>query len=469
LVWPEIGGSISAGRRAAGERKGTALATSVKKKRTVAKPRAARQPGRKGESRARGLLTKTVRAAARAGARSVRVGGSAPFTGARAPLAGLLAPFTAAAERQIEYVQKAKRKGQPVVAMFCQVTPHEMILAAGGVAVSMGAQPQLSAATEATVPTALCPSVRSGLGAVFGGGNPLFEMADLVVADSSCESKRRMQELLCEHKPVHILTLPVHGAGRREGWYHWRVEVMKLRARLEKQFGVDVSDQRLGEAIRQANHQRTILHSVFELARGNGWILDCEELAGLMPDVPCAPVQTAALERLNRALHRAAGGSARRCRGGQRVLLVGAPLGRGMAAMVDAVHDAGALVVSQNLAQGLSPAIDRVRTGGDPLDAVAEKYLHLPAACTPAGPSHVAMVRRLVEYFRPCAAVVCDLEACGHQAEEMAAIVDYLEGLSSVAVTAIRDDPAAVGGDVLAERMAGLLNRTGRARKRRTA
>jgi benzoyl-CoA reductase/2-hydroxyglutaryl-CoA dehydratase subunit BcrC/BadD/HgdB len=455
------------------QRKGTVLATAVRKKRTVVKPPAAGRGSRKGGSGARKLPRKTARAAVRAGARSVRAAGPAPFTGARAPLAGLLEPFASAAQRQIEFVQAAKGKGQPVVAMFCPFTPYEMILAAGGVAVSMaaptGGELQGGPATEAAVPVGLCPSVHNSLGAVLGGLSPLFEMADLVVADGSCESKQRMQEVLSEQKPVHILDLPAHEAGRREGWYHWRVEVMKFRARLEKQFGVDVSDQRLGEAIKQANHERTILHSIFELARGNGWILDCEELAALLPSVRCAPEQVAALERLNRALHRAAGGSAKRRRGGPRVLVVGSPAGHGAAAVVDAVHEAGALVIHQCLAEGLLPAVDRARTGGDPLDSVAEKYLEMPGTCSPSGPSCVRMVRGLVEYFRPTAAVICEPESCGHGLEEMAAVADYLDGLSSVAVTVVRDDPAAMEREHLVERIAALLNHTGRARKRRTA
>jgi benzoyl-CoA reductase/2-hydroxyglutaryl-CoA dehydratase subunit BcrC/BadD/HgdB len=441
------------------------VATATRKKRAAAKTGSTRRAVRKNESRAKKLLRKTVRAAVKAGARSVRGGLPAPFTGARAQLAGHLAHFAAGSESDIEYVRKMKRKGHPVVAMFCEFTPYEMVLAAGGVVVAMFGEEQASLNTEATLPMALCPWARSGLGHAFSGDSPLFEMADLVIADGSCESKRRMQEMLSEHKPVHILELPARYAARRDGWYHWRVEVMKLRARLEKQFNADISDQRLHDAIREANHERAILKSIFDLTREGGWILDCEELVPLLPTVRCAPDNVAALERLNRALHRATSGARRRRVSEQRVLLVGSPAGRGAAAVVDANPQAGARVNPQALA----PAIEKIRTGGDPLDSVAEKYLDMPCTCAPGGPSRLGMVQGLVEYFLPDAAVVLDLDACGHGVEEMTAIVDYLEARSNLPVDVVRDDPAAADGEVLIERMAALLDRTSRARKRRTA
>ncbi len=438
------------------------MATAAKRSRTVRKVKTSRTAGKKTEPRAKKLIRKTVKAAARAGARS-RARTSVP----RGPLGAALQYFANSQERDVEYVRAAKDKGTPVVAMFCEHTPYEMILAAGAVVVGMHGGEQACLNTEATLPMTLCPWALSSLGHAFSGRSPLFEMADLVIADGACESKRRMQEMLSEHKPVHILDLPRGTAS--EGWYHWRVEVMKLRARLEKQFGGDVSDERLTEAIKTANHERAMLKAIFQLSRESGWLLDGEELATLLPGVRCVPENVKMLERTNRLLRRGiAEGTRRRRLYAPRVLIIGAPAGRGTTLISEAVHEAGGGTIPQNLYQGLPPMVERARSGSDPLDQVAEKHLDMPSSCSPTSSRRSLLVDSLVEHFQPDAAVMLQLEACGYASEDMVQTVESLEK-SRVPVAVIHDDPASMDHHVLTERMSELLGRTTRRRRRRTA
>ena len=49
--------------------------------------------------------------------------------------------------------------------------------------------------------------------------------------------------------------------------------------------------------------------------------------------------------------------------------------------VIDLVEAAGAVVIAQESCTGLKPLYEDVAEDGDPLEAVARKYLHLPCSC----------------------------------------------------------------------------------------
>ena len=66
-------------------------------------------------------------------------------------------------------------------------------------------------------------------------------MADLVVAETTCDGKKKMYELMAEVRPMHVLELPQKPTDT-DAMAHWVSELRKLKTRLEDCFGVRVSD-----------------------------------------------------------------------------------------------------------------------------------------------------------------------------------------------------------------------------------
>jgi benzoyl-CoA reductase/2-hydroxyglutaryl-CoA dehydratase subunit BcrC/BadD/HgdB len=107
--------------------------------------------------------------------------------------------------------------------------------------------------------------IKSSYGFAMEKANPLFEMSDLVVAETTCDGKKKMFELLGSFKPMHILELPQKPDGE-EGFALWKAELAKLLRRLESLTGVDVTDDRLREAIRLMNRERRLRREIARLA-----------------------------------------------------------------------------------------------------------------------------------------------------------------------------------------------------------
>jgi benzoyl-CoA reductase/2-hydroxyglutaryl-CoA dehydratase subunit BcrC/BadD/HgdB len=98
-----------------------------------------------------------------------------------------------------EFAETAKTQGKPVVGILCEFTPREVILAAGGVPVCLcGGNAETIPAAEQVLPSNLCPLIKSTFGYHRLERNPFLQWADLVVAETTCDGKKKMFELLAE-------------------------------------------------------------------------------------------------------------------------------------------------------------------------------------------------------------------------------------------------------------------------------
>ena len=106
---------------------------------------------------------------------------------------GLFAWFDGMIDHCHEYAVAAKEAGRPVVGILCEYTPRELIMAAGGVPVCLcGGSAKTIPAAEQQLPANLCPLIKSTFGYHLLRGNPFLEMADLVVGETPCDGKKKM-------------------------------------------------------------------------------------------------------------------------------------------------------------------------------------------------------------------------------------------------------------------------------------
>ena len=135
--------------------------------------------------------------------------------------ANSLAWFAGMIDHCYDYAEAAKAQGRPIVGIMCEFTPREIILAAGGVPVC------LCGGSAATIPAGgtvsagqLCPFIKSTFGYHVTGKNPFLNWADLVVAETTCDGKKKMFELLGASKPMYVLELP-QKADDADALEHW--------------------------------------------------------------------------------------------------------------------------------------------------------------------------------------------------------------------------------------------------------
>jgi len=319
----------------------------------------------------------------------------------------------------IDHARKAKAAGKKIVCIFCEYTPRELILAAGAVPVcACGGSHEMALAGERELPVNLCPLIKSSYGFMLEEANPIFEMADLAVAETTCDGKKKMYELMGRTKPMHILEL-TQKPDQEAAFAHWLSEIRLLKKRLEKLTGIRITRTGLRRAIKLMNEERRLRRTIAELG-GRGLsgreILDAKNLISGIPQD---------LEAYRAVIEQARAKAAPSPK--PRILMTGVPMPHGAEKVLDIVEEAGAVVVAQENCTGLKPLVEDVGLEGDPLEAIARKYFHLPCSCMTPNAGRFELLDELIERFRPQGVIDLVWSACLTYSVEARAVRRHAE------------------------------------------
>ena len=352
------------------------------------------QTGRKGHR------VKTTECTARAG---VPTGGELPCEA--------LKWFEEMIPHALEYAEAAKKDGRRIVGITCEYTPRELIMAAGGVPVCLcGGAAETIPAAEKQLPANLCPLIKSTFGYHVQKSNPFMEMADLLVGETTCDGKKKMYELLGRTRPMYVLELP-QKPDEADARAHWLAEVRKLRDSLAERFCVEITDEKLREAVAAMNRERRARRKLAELMQADEPPLTGRQLLALKSSISCIPAD---LARYEAALGELAGKPAPPRRAECiRVLMTGVPIVHGAERVVDIIESSGGLVVAMDNCTGIKPIDEDVDEGAaDPLVAIADKYFHLPCSVMTPNDGRFDLLERLAAAYRPQCLVDLTWQAC---------------------------------------------------------
>jgi benzoyl-CoA reductase/2-hydroxyglutaryl-CoA dehydratase subunit BcrC/BadD/HgdB len=321
--------------------------------------------------------------------------------------------FRTSMSREVDAVRAAKRAGRGVVGIYCEFTPRELILAAGAVPVCLcGASNRTIPPAETVLPANLCPLIKSSFGYILTNRCPFYLVTDLIVAETTCDGKKKMYELIAEKKPVHVLEL-TQKIDEREAWVHWRSEVVKLKERLEQAFGRVITDEDLRAAIRAMNRERGLLREALALGREDPPVVSGRQLADLRYRVAGEPGHLRMLEAfVAEARLRKKRGRFAAAKGAPRILLTGCPTAQGTTKVIEVIEECGAVVVVQETCSGWKPLDLQVEETGDPLEEIARKYFRLPCSCMTPNRGRTELIGRLAAEFRVGAVIDLIWTAC---------------------------------------------------------
>ncbi len=96
-----------------------------------------------------------------------------------------------------------------------------------------------------------------------------------------------------------------------------------------------------------------------------------------------------------------------------RVLMTGVPMVHGAERVLEIIEGSGGLVVAMENCTGLKPIVEDVdEDADDPLEAIAEKYFHLPCSVMTPNVARMDLLRELAEQYRPECVVDLVWQAC---------------------------------------------------------
>lgn len=307
-----------------------------------------------------------------------------------------------------QYASSQKDAGHPIIGIMCEYTPREIIMAAGAIPVCMcGGSADMISPAEEQLPSNLCPLIKSTFGYSVEKANPFMEMSDLIVAETTCDGKKKMYEILSETHRMHVLELP-QKPNDPDAFDHWKIELQKLRRELEAHCKVEITDDKLSAAIVLMNRERSLRMELAKLMTADNPPLTGRELLDMKSLISCIPSDLEQYELCLAELKERKTDNA----GKVRVLITGVPMPHGAEKVIDIIERNGGIVVCQENCTGLKPIIDNVDETGDPMDAIAKKYFHMPCSVMTPNGGRIDLVRDLCRQYKADCVVDLIWQAC---------------------------------------------------------
>lgn len=320
------------------------------------------------------------------------------------------------AKRVLHYVKDQKEKGRPIVGIYCGYAPIELIHAMGIVPAVLCAFSNVPiASAESVLPGNLCPLIKSSYGFILEGTCPFFAMSQAVIAETTCDGKKKMFELAAEIKPMHVMDLP-QLPDEPEALQNWTVMIRKLQRFLEDTFHQKASDQDIEQAIQGMNRKNRLMRAFFGYAALHPPVINWEEMydVGFLALPATAEHMEPILETvLGKLEKRVAQGFHYGSEDSPRVLVTGCPVGGDALKIFRIIESCGGRVVAPDACSGIKAFMGDIEENTpDPIQAIARKYLAIPCACMTPNERRLTALSEIIEKFKPDVVVEFVLTAC---------------------------------------------------------
>lgn len=322
--------------------------------------------------------------------------------------------FRAFSEQSIVDLDAWQEQGGKIAGIYCIYAPGELIRAAGVVPVSLCGKKQAPIKdAERDLPASFCPLIKSSYGYAITETCPFFNFSDFLVAETTCDGKKKMYEFMKEFKPLHLMHLPYTQTGQAALDY-WMSAFKHLEAFLTSESGQKVSQQELLSQIREQNQIRQILFDVALLAADRRSPVKARDMLAVQESksfsvFPGKYLQS--LIRLKTGLETFLAQSDLPENSAVRILLTGCPVGKGSDKIINIMENLGARVVYMENCSGLKGMSLAVDETCDPYEALVRRYLQIPCSCMTPNPNRLSDIRQMVTQFE--ADVVVDLTWLG--------------------------------------------------------
>ncbi|ABC78787.1 double-cubane-cluster-containing anaerobic reductase [Syntrophus aciditrophicus] len=336
-----------------------------------------------------------------------------------------------APKRALSYIANKRSAGMPVAGTYCGYAPMEVIRAVGAVpAVLCAFANKTIPAAEAVLPANLCPLIKSSYGFILTDTCPFFALSDAVVAETTCDGKKKMFELIFSHRPMFVMDLP-QLPDEVEARANWATMISKLKGFLENTFGTFGTSEGIEAEIQATNIKNRLMRRVFGYAEKKPPLLSWSELyelcflAQVATTEDLLPVFKEVFERLE---EREAKGIYYGAPSSPRVLVTGCPVGGDSTKVFRIIEEAGGVVVAMDSCSGMKPFIaDIEEKTGNPIDSVARHYLEIPCSCMTPNTRRLTELDKALAAFQPDAVVEVVLHACHSYNIEAIKIMNYLK------------------------------------------
>ncbi len=344
-------------------------------------------------------------------------------------------------------IKEKKEQGRDVVGYYCVFTPVELIEASGAIPVGLCATKQDPiAAAEEDLPRNLCPLIKSSYGFGITDKCPFFYFSDVIMAETTCDGKKKMYEQLNALKPMMVLDIPNSSTfdKKKEHWVH---ELNRAKQFLEDHFGVEVTEENLRAAIKAHNQERNKLMEMVALNKHNPAPMSGQDL---MKVIWARQFQLDRQEYLTKIqeiidetreyISAQPDGEAGKLGDSPRILVTGCPTGVGQEKALNVIEEQGGQIILQEACSGVKGLVQNIDEDGDPIEAIAEKYMELPCSCQSPNDGRMELISKLVDEYNIDGVIDVTLTACHTYNIESKTLKDHLEETHDIPLIQIETD-----------------------------
>lgn len=376
-------------------------------------------------------------------------------------LPSIFSDFSDARQQGFLTVMELKEQGIPLVGTYCTFMPQEIAMAAGAAVVFLcSTSDETIEEAEKTLPRNLCPLIKSSYG--FGKTDkcPYFYFSDIVVGETTCDGKKKMYEYMAEFKPVHVMQLP-NNSESAESVALWRSEIIRFQKRLEAQFGCEITEQGIRDAIDLRNRERRALTEFYRLGQLNPPAMTGREILSVVYGATFKFDKRALIGELETltAKVRAEYAAGKRLDPRPRILITGCPIGGAAEKVVRIIEENGGWVVGYENCTGAKATEQCVDENPqtDVYDALTEKYLAIGCSCISPNTQRLNMLSEMVQDYQVDGVIDVILQACHTYAVESLLINRHIREKHDIPYMAIETDYSTSDTGQLATRIAAFI------------
>ena len=315
-------------------------------------------------------------------------------------------------------VKEFKDNGGRLVGTLCSYTPSELIEAAGAANVGLcGTDDSVIPAAEVDIPKNMCPLIKSTYGFAVTQTCPYTWFSDLIIGETTCDGKKKMYELLNDHKETYVMQLP-QAQNRPYARDQWYEECKLLKEKLEDLYDIEITDEDLRKAAKNRNDWRKAYLRLMKAQAMNPPAITGTETAIAMQKNLFNTDITKVTEALNNTVDEAMEKYKENPNylvkeGTPRILVTGCPTGGVIDKVCNTIEDSGAIIVSNDNCAGertMEMMVDE--DANDILRAISDRYLDISCAVTSPNDDRIENTLRLCKEYQVDGVVDLVLQAC---------------------------------------------------------
>ncbi|MBF0469225.1 MAG: 2-hydroxyacyl-CoA dehydratase [Desulfamplus sp.] len=319
------------------------------------------------------------------------------------------------AEQNLMDIEAHKNEGHHVVGFYCLYAPVELAVAANAIVLPLcGTRQAPIEAAEETLPRNLCPLIKSSYGFAVTDTCPFFRFSDMIVADTTCDGKKKMFEIMSDIKPVHVLQLP-QNQDFKISLKPWKDEIEKLGTVLETLTDKKITQEKIRLAIALLNNERKAKKRLMDVAKAKPSPLTGMELVEILFKTGFFADKQKGIDLMNEiadvCLQLIEKKESQYTTETPRILLTGVPIGLGSDKVVKIIEESGANVVAFENCSGYKQTF-QVNEEKDPVLALSEQYLSIPCSVMSPNQARIDLLKEMIPEFSIDGVVDLTWQAC---------------------------------------------------------